>query len=468
MSLDASAIDARLTGALPRGSLFAVGGRVRDEIRAECDGVARPAKDLDYVVTGLTLDALVGRLQRVGRTDVVGASFAVVKLTVEGSTVDLALPRRERSTGLGHRDFTVESGPEIALEDDLARRDFRMNMLARAIPGGALVDPYGGVADVRARRIDLLREEAFVEDPLRMLRAAQFAARFEFALSPRTLAAMQAAAPLILTVSPERMRDEMAKFLTTAERPSAGIAIMRSGGLLERILPELAAGIDVEQNRYHAYDVFEHNVRTLDAVPPGDLVLRLAALLHDVAKPQTRTVAADGTHFYGHENVGAEVATAMLERLRFPRDVVIAVVALVKHHMYAADPSLEARSLRRFVRRIGTDLLERQFRLRAADIVGSGLPKRGASNEQFEARVWGVLAERPALAVRDLAISGRDVIAELVHAKRLPEGSRGGKEVGVVLAHLLEQVTDEPARNERGRLLDDARTFISTLTADHH
>src|ERR1700688_1683754 len=225
--LDVAAVDRSVAGVLPPGALYAVGGRVRDEVRTSLDGISRPAKDLDYVATGLELDELVERLGRLGRADVVGASFAVVKCTFDGTTVDVALPRRERSTGVGHRDFLVEASPAISIEDDLARRDFRMNMLARALPDGDLVDPYGGEADIRARRIDLLRAEAFEEDPLRMVRAAQFAARFEYAVTPETMAAMRRAAPLIETVSAERLHDELVKLLGEARRPSIGLEVMR-------------------------------------------------------------------------------------------------------------------------------------------------------------------------------------------------------------------------------------------------
>jgi len=354
---------------------------------------------------------------------------------------------------VGHRDFVVEWGADVPLVDDLARRDFRMNMLARALPGGTLVDPYGGVADIRARRVDLLRAEAFVEDPLRMLRACQFAARFAFTVTEATFAQMRAAAPLVASVSAERVRDELAKFLEAAVVPSHGFELMREGGLLAIVLPEVAAGLDVPQNQYHAYDVYRHNLATLDATAPGDLVLRLSALLHDVAKPQTRTVDAAGAHFYGHENLGADVTSTLLERLRFPSEVVRDVAALVKHHMYVADPALEAKALRRFVRRVGVNALERQFALRAADIVGSGLPKRDDANERFEARVFAIVAERPPLGVRDLAIGGADAIVALVTAGRLPSGSRGGPEVGRALSAALEWVTDEPGRNDREQLL---------------
>jgi putative nucleotidyltransferase with HDIG domain len=449
-------IDETLAAALPDGSLYAVGGRVRDELRSELDGEARIAKDLDYVVVGIEFEHMVAALDSVARADVVGASFSVVKVTLEGATVDVALARRERSTGSGHRDFAVESGPEVTLDEDLARRDFRMNMMARRLSDGALVDPYGGAADVRARRIDLLRPEAFVEDPLRMLRACQFAARFDYTVSPQTMDAMRAAAPLVETVSPERVRDELAKFVTHAERPSIGFELMREGGILPYVLPEIAEGLGVVQNEYHAYDVYRHNLATLDATPPGDLALRVAALLHDVGKPRTK----DGPHFYRHELVGADMASDVLNRLRFSNEQVDAVARLVRHHMYAADPSQEARTMRRFIRRVGPDLLERQFALRAADIVGSGLPKRGPENEAFQAKIWAIVAEQPALSVRDLAIDGKRVISALVAAGKLPRGSRGGPAVGVLLGRLLDTVLDDPAANEPERLTRELEALV--------
>jgi tRNA nucleotidyltransferase/poly(A) polymerase len=443
--VDAASLDARLAGALPAGSLYAVGGRVRDELRSVLDGIPRPAKDLDYVATGLTLEALVERLQRVGRTEVAGASFAVAKCVVDGVTVDVALPRREHSTGVAHRAFAIdEAGPDVSLEDDLARRDFRMNMLARAIPAGTLVDPYGGEADIRARRIDLLRPQAFEEDPLRMLRACQFAARFAFTVTPGTTAAMTASAPLVASVSAERVRDELIKLLTGAARPSIGIELMRTGGLLVHVLPELLAGQGVEQNEWHAYDVYRHNLETLDAAPPGDLILRLAALLHDIAKPQTK----DGPHFYRHEILGEEVARAVLQRLRFSNDEVAEVAKLVRQHMYVAAPGLSDKAIRRFIRRVGPQSLDRQFSLREADIVGSGLPKRDESNARFEERVRAVLSERPPLSVKDLAVDGDDVLQIL----GAPPGARGDRRVGSLLQAVLERVLDQPELSREEQL----------------
>ncbi len=438
-------LDTRLADVLPAGALFAVGGRVRDELRTA--GGAEP-HDLDYVVAGVSLETVRDALAGLGRVDLVGASFAVIKLTVDGQTVDIALPRRERSTGTGHREFAVETGPEVPLEDDLSRRDFRMNMIARALPEGRLVDPFGGAADIAAGRISILTPRTFDEDPLRLLRAAQFAARFAFVPTPETLDAMQAAAPLVVTVSAERVAEELSKLLTLAPKPSIGFEVLRATGVLAYLWPELLEGVDVEQNEWHAYDVWHHNMASVDAVPPGDFIARASALLHDVGKPRTK----DGPHFYRHEHVGADLARAMLERLRFSNETVGSVERLVRQHMYNQDPGLSDAAIRRFIRRIGPPLLERQFGLRHADIAGSGLPKRDDSNERFEARVRDELARRPAFSVADLAIGGADVIDEMVRRGLVEPDFTGDARVGAALQWLFEQVTDAPERNDRSSL----------------
>jgi tRNA nucleotidyltransferase (CCA-adding enzyme) len=441
--------DRRFADVLPPGSLYAVGGRVRDELRASIDGIVVPAKDLDYVVTGVSLDVLTATMTELGRVDLVGAAFAVLKVTIEGVTADIALPRRESSTGHGHRDFEVQSGPDIPLEDDLARRDFRMNMIARALPSADLVDPYGGEADIRAHRIDILTPATFEEDPLRMLRAAQFAARFEYAPTRQTIDAMRAAAPLVGTVAPERIHDELVKLFALASRPSVGLRLLEEAGVLRYIWPELLEGVGVEQNEWHAYDVWNHNLASLDATPPGDAVLRIAALLHDVGKPRVK----DGPHFYRHEYVGADMARDMLSRLRFSNDSVETVDHLVRQHMYTQDPQLSDAAIRRFIRRIGPQHLARQFGVRHADIVGSGLPKRDDSNERFEARVWEEVERKPAFSVADLAIGGDDVMLSMVERGAAPPGFRGDRRVGEALQWLFEQVTEVPERNERETLL---------------
>ena len=437
-------LDVRLETVFAADALFAVGGRVRDDLRLAGGQTERPPKDHDYVVVGLELEDVVQRLRTVGRVDLVGASFAVLKFRSADGDADVALPRREQSTGVGHRDFLVESGPSVSLADDLGRRDFRMNMIARRVSDGTLVDPYGGVADVAARRIDVVRAEAFEEDPLRMLRAAQFAARFDYRLSDAASTAMRASAERIATVSPERIGDEVGKLLTLADRPSVGLEILREHGLLALIWPELLEGVGVDQNEWHAYDVYRHNLVTVDASPPGDLTLRLAALLHDVGKPRTK----DGPHFYRHEHVGADMVPSMLERIRLPHDTIEAVTHLVRQHMYNNDAAAQPKTIRRFVQRIGVEQLGRLFGLRSADIAGSGLPKRDDTNERFQARVAEIVAEAPAFSVRDLAVGGADVIAALQRRGAVASDYRGDERVGRTLRWLFEQVTDEPSRNQ--------------------
>lgn len=450
-------LDRRLAAVLPDASLFAVGGRVRDEIRAEVAGIELSAADSDYVVVGVALDDLVAGLGTIGRVDLVGASFSVIKFTVDGETVDVALPRREQSIGTGHRDFQVQSGPEVTLEEDLGRRDFRMNMLARALPSGELVDPYKGEADIRAGRIDILSAESFREDPLRMLRAAQFAARFEYEVSTAARDAMHRAAPLVRSVSGERVQDELVKLFRRARTPSIGLELLRETGVLAELWPELLEGVGVEQNEWHAFDVWNHGLATVDASPPGDVILRLAALLHDIGKPRTK----QGPHFYRHEIVGAEMARGMLERFRFPNELTRATEHLVRHHMYSADPALSDAGVRRFIQRVGPSHIEHLFALRHADIAGSGLPKRDSSNEAFEARVWAELERKPAFAVRDLAIGGDDVIEVLVRRGEAPAAFKGDERVGAALQWLFEQVTDEPERNERTVLLRILEQYLA-------
>jgi tRNA nucleotidyltransferase (CCA-adding enzyme) len=450
-------LDARLAAILPGDSLFAVGGRVRDEIRAQEGQIETVAgADSDYLVAGVALEELVERLRLIGRVDLVGASFAVLKVTVDGETVDVALPRRERSIGVGHRDFEVASGADVTLEEDLARRDFRMNMMARAIPAGDLIDPYGGLADIGARRIDILSPQTFVEDPLRMLRASQFAARFEFEPTAALRTAMTPAAPLVASIAGERIQDELAKLLKLAKKPSIGLELLRETNVLRYVWPELLEGVAVEQNEWHAYDVWGHIMATVDAAPPGDLTLRLAALLHDIGKPRTK----DGPHFYKHEIVGAEMAEAMLTRFRFPSEAVRSVTHLVRQHMYSADPDIGDAALRRFIRRAEPSQIEHLFALRQADVLGSGLPKRSDGNEQFEARVRAEIDRKPAFAVTDLAVGGDDVIAALRRRGDVPPSFRGDRRVGDALNWLFEQVTDEPRRNERALLLHALEQYL--------
>jgi len=232
-------IDSLLMGILQDGTVYAVGGRVRDEVLAQLGTPVPGEPNLDYLVTGMPLPDIIEHLSRVGRAELVGSAFGVIKLAARGHVVDVALPRRERSIGTHHRDFDVQFGPDIPVEDDLARRDFRMNMMARDLRTNRVIDPFGGRDDLEHGRLDVLRADAFVEDPLRVLRGAQFAARFGLTPTPSTLDAMREASDLIPTVAPERIAEELSKLLLKAARPSIGFEMLREVSALHHVLPEL-------------------------------------------------------------------------------------------------------------------------------------------------------------------------------------------------------------------------------------
>ncbi|MRR09881.1 HD domain-containing protein, partial [bacterium] len=415
----------------------------------------------DYLVTGMPMDDLTRILRGFGHVELVGRAFGVLKfkLAIEdraARTVDVALPRRERSTGHGHRDFEIEYDPELPVEQDLRRRDFTINAIAlplaahgrRAAP--ALVDPYGGLQDIRDNIIRIVDPAAFEQDPLRMLRACQFAARFEYALERGTFESVTKHAALVATVSPERVQQELNKLLLRAEQPSIGLWLMQRSGLLEEVVPELAAGAGVDQpGDFHRYDVFQHSIKTVDHVPRDrGLVLRLAALLHDVAKPGCRQRDGGRVHFYGHDRQGELAARAVLERLRYPRDTVQAVCSLVRQHMFAY-PETE-RGLRRLIAKTGVAGFYDLVDLRRADILAQGRAGEGTTAvlDRFEQLATAEIRQKRPFSLADLAVDGDDLQREF--------GLRPGPALGRLLGHLLEHVLEHPARNHRDALLEEA------------
>jgi tRNA nucleotidyltransferase (CCA-adding enzyme) len=331
---------------------------------------------------------------------------------------------------------------------------------------GEVIAHPGALDDIRAKRIGVINgRQSFLDDPLRMLRAAQFAARFEFTIEPDTLAFMRETAQMIRTVAPERTAEELNKMFARSARPSEGVRILHDTGLLPLVIPGLEQGAGIEQNRYHAHDVLQHGLATLDAAQP-ELRSRWAAILHDIGKPATRSPhkSGSGYTFYNHENIGAEMAQQILRDLRFSNAFTETVSRLVANHMYVADPDMAEPTIKRFINRIGLDLLDAQFELRRADKIGSGLPRddSAARNARFEARVREVIAHKPPLALKDLAVDGHDVMAALAESGLKPAGYRG-REVGQILALLCEQVLDRPELNTRDALSVAIRAIIADM-----
>jgi tRNA nucleotidyltransferase (CCA-adding enzyme) len=448
--------------------VYLIGGPVRDRLRSLFHGGEFEPKDHDYVIVGLTLDEVRDKLVGVASVDTVGASFGMLKVTVPGEpTVDITLPRRERSTGPGHKQFEVQSGPDITIEEDQARRDFLMNAVGIQLASGELVAHPGALDDIRLKRITAISgKQSFLDDPLRMLRAAQFAPRFGFQIDGQTRGHMSACAALIRTVSPERVNEELNKMLVRSERPSDGVRILLETGLLGLVIPGLEEGVAIEQNSFHAFDVLEHNLAALDASAP-ELEARWAALLHDIGKPRSRSKkkGRHGYTFYNHENIGAEMTQQVLHDLRYPNLMIERVTRLVANHMYVADPEQSDSTIKRFINRIGPELLDAQFRLRRADKLASGLPhgRNLERIEQFERRVYDILATKPVLEIKDLALDGADVVQAIIELGLKPENYKAGPEVGLILRQLRDRVIDIPELNTADRLRTEIAAIIERM-----
>lgn len=438
---------------LEMGRIYEVGGVVRDRLLLG----SKPTKDCDYLVTGVEYDDLSRLLKRSGRVDLVGRSFGVIKFTQftdgEGHTFDLTLPRREHSTGWGHKEFSVSFDPSLPVEEDLVRRDFTVNAMAVALDNNELIDPLNGRLDLENRQLRMVYPTSFEDDPLRMLRAVQFAARFNFMIEPDTFRAIRKNAALIETVSAERIAEELNKLLTLAPTPSSGFRLMETLGILPVILPELQACVGVDQpGGYHKYDVFEHTMQIIDTCD-ARLRLRMAALFHDITKPQSRRLVEGGATFYGHESTGAQVAVDVLRRLRYSNDFKKDVAVLIERHMFTTD--VTPKGLRRLVRRVGVDLIYDLLDLRRADVVAQGMSGTTEDVDQFEADIRAELKRKPPLSVTDLALDGRDLM-RLFQIKP-------GPVIGQVLSFLLEKVLDDPNANTGEALTTLAREQIEQM-----
>lgn len=411
-----------------------VGGAVRDLV------LGKAPAEFD-VTTSARPDEVVATFDRVVET---GLAHGTVTVVEEGLACEVTTYRAGRA-------YAEEGGAFVGtIEEDLAMRDFTVNAMAFDPLAGRFLDPYGGIEDLRAKKIRAVGspEARFAEDPLRPMRAARFAARFGFCIDRETRRAMSAFVEEFRNrVAPERVGAELAKLLVSPH-PRYGIEILRRSGHLEVFLPELLGGLGLRQNRWHRYDVYHHVLRALDAAAP-DLVVRLAVLLHDIDKPTTvapSTKWPGENTFYGHEVSGARRAKAICQRLRFSGRIADEVQLLVREHQFVYTEEWSDAAVRRMLARVG-DSFDRLLEVRRADILGHGRNEEEllANLHALERRARALLESRPALRIRDLAVDGRDVMREL--------GIGPSPRVGEALRYLLEQVLEDPSRNDRETLL---------------
>ncbi len=429
------------------GHLFLVGGFVRDQVM----GLPSAKDDIDLVLEGDAL-ALARFLRERGAADhepVVYPNYGTAMVMVRGRGVEMVGARTE-SYASDSRKPSVEPG---TLQDDARRRDFTINTLLENLHTGAVTDPLGlAYADLEA---GILRTPTdplltFQDDPLRMLRAARFAARFGFRIHAITWKAVRQSAPRLSIISAERIRDEFCKTLMTA-RATLGLELLKDGGLLAQFAPELLEMVGVTQNEAHAYPVWEHSLLALGSLPPdASLTLRLATLFHDVGKPRTKGAGEDGRiHFYGHADVGADMVRRWMNRLKFPNDEISAVTTLVAQHMRIGeyhDDWTDA-AVRRLMRDLGPHL-DDLFEINRADVsaLAPG-PVPVSRGVELRARMTPI-QEAQDISALTSPLDGKELMA-LLH---LPPGKK--------LGELKEYLTGEVVE---GRLAPDDKAGAERL-----
>jgi len=357
------------------------------------------------------------------------------------------------------------------IEDDLSRRDFTVNAMAMSlgiknnelrirdkksaihnskftIP--KLIDPFDGQKDLKDKTIRAVgnAEERFGEDALRIMRAVRFAVTLGFEIEEKTREAIEKNASWLKAISKERIRDEFMKIII-AYRAADGIELLRNLGILQYIVPELEEGYGVGQNKHHIYECYKHNVLSLGyaAKKKFNSNVRLAALLHDIAKPRVKAGEGSDATFYGHEIVGAKMTAQILNRLKFPKKDIEKVAKLVRYHLFYYNVGeVSESSVRRLVRQVGPENMEELLQVRMADRIGSGVPKA----EPYKLRHFQYVIEKVAqdpISAKMLKVNGNDVMKIL--------GINPGPKIGSILDILLGYVLADPSKNKEDFLKEE-------------
>lgn len=434
---------------------YLVGGCVRDLL------LGRTPKDWD-ITTNATPDQIAGLFTETFANNEYG-TVGVVNEAAEDErvkVVEVTPYRSESGYSDRRRPDTVEFG--VSLEEDLARRDFTVNAIAFRLADETAVDLFDGTADLKKKRLRTVRDpdERFSEDALRMMRAVRLASELNFAIEADTLASIAKNASLLSHISAERIRDEFLRILASAT-PMQGIIFLERLSLVEHILPELKEAIGCEQNQAHAFDVYEHLLRTLQAAADKgfSLELRLAALLHDIGKPASRRWGDEKKDwtFHGHEVIGARMAEKIVKRLKIPNDMAELVVKLVRWHMFFSDPDeVTLSAVRRTIQRVGQEHIEDLLNLRICDRIGTGRPKE----QPFRFRKYKAMVDqamRDPVSVKMLKTDGGKIM-ELT-------GEKPGKRLGYILHALLEEVLEDPGKNTE-TYLESRILELSALSDD--
>ena len=414
---------------------YAVGGCVRDA----CLGLT--PHDFDLCTAALPEETEAVFHDR--RLVLAGKKHGTVGVVTDFGVVEITTFRTEGAYRDNRHPDWVAFVPEI--EKDLARRDFTVNAMAYS-PRRGFADPFGGREDLKNKVLRAVGDPVarFQEDSLRILRGVRFAVRYGLAVEEETEKAMLSQAHLMDNLARERVFDELCKLLPLVNAED----LLRFGPVLGAVIPELTPMLGFDQHSpHHAYDLYTHTAHVTAGVP-GELPLRWAALLHDVGKIPCFTRDETGRgHFYGHAGVGAEIADAILRRLKAPTALREQAVLLIDRHMTKIEPN--KKNVRRWLSRLGPETIELLLCLQEADMGSKGTGKTENMEQfaQIRALLEEIQAENACLSLKDLAVNGNDLMAL---------GYRG-REIGQCLTRLLEQVLDEQLPNERQALLEAAK-----------
>ena len=427
---------------------YVVGGAVRDAL------LSRVPSDFD-ITTDASPDAIRAAFHG-HRTVDVGARFGTVGVILQGKTVEITTFRSDGAYADARHPDAVTFVDN--LREDLARRDFTVNAMAYS-PKEGFVDPFGGQEDLHSKVIRAVGDPGtrFKEDALRILRAVRFCAQLGFEMEPATEQAAEACAHALVNISKERIRDELSKFIVC---PKAGDYLLKYRKILFAVLPDFEACCGFKQhNPNHCHDVGGHIAETVNRVD-RKLVLRLAALLHDIAKPACFTMENSRGRFYGHMELSAEYARRILTELRYPAKTVETVALLVENHdkPYASTPA----SAREWLSRMGAENVYLIIRLKTADCLAHDkrYHRHLGRIRGFRAQVDQVLRRGDCYSLSSLAVNGRDINRTL--------GIAPGEATGEILHYLLGEVIAGRAENDRAALLDLARQYPPKENEENH
>ncbi|MCK9222903.1 MAG: CCA tRNA nucleotidyltransferase [Limnochordia bacterium] len=422
---------------------YIVGGAVRDLLR----GVEPTDWDI-------CTDAHPEEVASVFETTLpTGVKYGTVTVLIDGRPLEVTTMRQDGTYTDGRHPVAVTFGTDLI--EDLARRDFTINAIAYSPIDDRYIDPFGGKRDIKKGIVRTVGDpkQRFQEDGLRILRFFRFVATLDF--KPHRATSLAIDPNWLLPISKERIRDEFSR-LITAQEPTYTLRLMHRRGVLGVVIPELILCDDIPKGGFEKQSVLEHSMAVTGFVEPN-LVLRLAALLHDVGKGKTLTWDRHGAHYYGHDRVGEVMVQDILGRLRYSKKVINQVSHLVRWHMFQIAPAATKRALRRFIARVGKDTVDDLLKLRCADILGSqprDMVQARSYLESLTQQMREILQEDEVFSLQDLAVDGRDLQTYLE--------LRPGPIIGSTLSYLLEQVIDEPDLNQRDILLQLAADHLNT------